>query len=346
MKTNSQPLVSVVTPVYNGAEYLAECIESVLAQTYENWEYVIANNFSTDSSLEIAQQYAQQDARIRVHNNKEFLNQKQNWNHALCQISAESKYCKVLHADDWLFPGCISRMVALAEANPTVGIVSSYRLVEARVELDGLPYPSTFMPGRDICRLNLLGGPRVFGSPTSLLIRSDIIRSRQDFYDESVIHADTEICFDILQDHDFGFVHEVLSFTRRHNESQTSLTHMFNTILLGRLSNFVKYGPIYLNDKEYKNHLNKVLNHYHLFLAESIFDLKGKEFWNYHRNELEKLGHSPSVTRFLKGLFLTSLNSINAAGRLRRAIQRKRQKTSQDTLQWDTVLSSVCSQEN
>ena len=113
-----KPLVSVVTPVYNAEKYLAECIESVLAQTYNNWDYVIVNNCSKDGSLEIANEYARQDSRIRVHNNTEFLSMVQNFNHSLLQISADSKYCKVLHADDLLLPECLMQMVALAEQNP------------------------------------------------------------------------------------------------------------------------------------------------------------------------------------------------------------------------------------
>ena len=66
MDPMKQPLVSVVTPVYNEEKNLAECIESVLAQTYPNWEYVIVNNCSTDRSLQIAESYAAQDKRIRV----------------------------------------------------------------------------------------------------------------------------------------------------------------------------------------------------------------------------------------------------------------------------------------
>ncbi|MFZ1974630.1 MAG: glycosyltransferase family 2 protein, partial [Candidatus Acidiferrales bacterium] len=60
------PLVSIVTPAYNEENYLAECVESVLAQTYTNWDYTIVNNCSTDATLAIAQKYAAGDPRIRV----------------------------------------------------------------------------------------------------------------------------------------------------------------------------------------------------------------------------------------------------------------------------------------
>ena len=56
-----QPRVSVVTPVHNEERYLAECIDSVIAQTYQNWDYTIVDNCSTDRSLEIAQAYGEKD---------------------------------------------------------------------------------------------------------------------------------------------------------------------------------------------------------------------------------------------------------------------------------------------
>ena len=347
MNLKSQPLVSVVTPVYNTEKYLAECIESVLAQTYQNWEYVIVNNCSTDRSLEIAQQYARQEARIRIYDNAEFLSQFQNWNHAMRQISPESRYCKVLHADDWLFPECIARMVEVAEAHPSVAIVSGYRLDEDQVDLDGLPYPSIFMRGCDVCRLSLLGGPWLFGSPTSLLIRSDVIREREPFYDESVIHSDTESCFDILQDHDFGFVHQIVTFTRRHNESVTSRTHQFETRRLAGFIFLLRYGPVYLNEEEYEKRLEEAVEGYHRFLARRVFDLKGKEFWSYHRSELGRLGYPVSTARLIKGVFFELSDLRQAIRRLRRAMRRKKaQEASQDVPGWDTVLSSICSQED
>src|SRR5579864_8803850 len=109
MKTGSQPLVSIVSPVYNESEHLAECIESVLAQTYQNWDYTIVNNCSTDGSMEIARRYAAQDRRIRIHENQHFLPVIQNHNAAFRQTSPDSKYCKVVLSDDWIFPECIER---------------------------------------------------------------------------------------------------------------------------------------------------------------------------------------------------------------------------------------------
>lgn len=67
------PLVSIVLPVYNGEKYLASAIESILAQSYRNWELILVNDCSTDRSLEIMENYAGKDARIRVVQNAENL---------------------------------------------------------------------------------------------------------------------------------------------------------------------------------------------------------------------------------------------------------------------------------
>ncbi len=299
MNVRARPLVSVVTPVYNCEKYLAECIESVLAQTYHNWEYVIVNNCSTDRSLQIAQDHALKDSRIRIHNNSQFLGMLQNHNHALRQICADSKYCKVVHADDWLFPECVEKMVQLAEEHPSVGLVGAYGLEEIYVTWHGLPYPSTVVPGREICRQSLLEGLYVFGTPTCLLIRNDLVRSRKCFYSESNFHADSEVCYELLQNTDFGFVHQVLTFTRRHNAAATTFAERFNTFLPGELTCLVKYGRVYLASEEYEKCLKENLDGYYRFLAESLLSRREKEFWDYHRTELKKLNLPLSRTKLI-----------------------------------------------
>ena len=294
MYSDSQPLVSVLTPVYNGEKYLADCIESVLAQTYKNWEYLIVNNCSTDQSLEIAKSYAKTDPRVRIHNNHSFVNARQNHNIGFRLISSEGKYCKVVQADDWLFPECISRMVNIAEANPSVGIVGAYILKGEKVECDRLPLSSKIVSSREICRADLFSGPgtSVFGSPTSLLIRSDLIRPHKDFYAEANIYADREATYEVLKYSDFGFVHQVLSYERTHDYQESSFVRKVGGYLPGKLNILKKYGPVYLTKEEYEERLNQKMKEYYRFLGHGALVLREKEFWDYHINELKKAGFS------------------------------------------------------
>ena len=169
---SKEPLVSVVTPVHNGEKFLAMCVESVLSQAYENWEYFIIDNKSSDRTSEIAESFAAKDDRIRVVTNDTLLPMIENWNHSLRQITSDSVYCKVVHADDWLYPECLRQMVKVGEEYPTVGLIGAYRLQGSFVTLDGLPHDDSFVNGHEICRQVLLRKLHIFGSPTSTMIRS------------------------------------------------------------------------------------------------------------------------------------------------------------------------------
>ncbi len=305
--STSEPLVSVVTPVYNGEEYLADCIKSVLRQDYENWEYIIINNCSTDRSLEIAKDCAKKDSRIRVHNNEEFLSMVDNFHHALRQISNKSKYCKIVHADDLLFPNCLHEMVKLAEENPSVGIVSSYALEGNKIKGNGFPYPSASLSGREVCRLSLLGKiPYVFGSPSSLLIRADLIRRRNSFYNKRYLQLlDQTACYDILHNSDFGFVHQILTFSRLHDSSQTTSATRFNRLIIEQLIFLQEYGPKYLTEDELENRFQEKLRIYYRFLSKNIFKFRDKEFCAYHANRFRELTVSFSFFKLLRGLIET-----------------------------------------
>src|SRR5215467_2931744 len=147
----SEPLVTVLTPVYNMGSFLAECIESVLGQSYKNFEYIIVNNCSTDNSLDVALSYAKKEFRIQVHNNEKFVGVMENHNLAFSKMSPAAKYCKMVSADDVIFEDCLKRLVECAEANPSVGIVGCYQLSGTRVRWQGFEYPRTMIPGREIC---------------------------------------------------------------------------------------------------------------------------------------------------------------------------------------------------
>lgn len=291
MDTASQPLVSIVTPVYNDAAFLAECIESVMAQTYQNWDYTIVNNRSTDGSAEIARRYAAQDPRIKVLDNQEFLHALPNHNCALRQISPQSKYCKIVFSDDWIFPQCIAQMVELAEEHPSIGIVGAYGLQGHEILWSGLPYSSALISGREMCRLLFLDGLYVFGTATSLLYRSDLVRSHDPFYNEANVHADMEVCLALLNACDFGFVHQVLTFKRVWRGSISTFSDDIYTLIAGRLHALVTYGPQFLSASEFTACLDRYLSEYYNFLSVSL--LRGRranKFWEYHKKRLKEVG--------------------------------------------------------
>ncbi len=305
----TQPYVSIVTPVYNGEPYLRECMESVLCQTYTHWEYLLVDNCSTDATVAIAQEYAARDSRVRVITNTEFLDVMPNWNRALRQISPDSRFCKVLHADDRLFPNCIEAMVSVALKDDRIGLIGAYRLYGDEIGLDWLPEPDTVFSGRDVCRRYLLGRPDIFGSPSNIMMRSDLVRSRDDFYDEQDLHADTAVCFEILKDHDFGYVHQTLTYTRRHNESVTSRVKIMNTQQAAKFHRLVTFGPVFLTPDEYRRRYREVKEKYYKVLVSrylwKIFkdgrDTR-QDFVAYHRQILQDLDETLDVP-----LLLTSL---------------------------------------
>lgn len=334
MNATSHPLVSVVTPVYNEEDFLAECIESVLAQTYQNWEYIIVNNCSTDRSLEIARHYAATDSRIRVHENVQFLNMLDNHNRAVQQISSDSKYCKVVLGDDWIFPGCLEQMVAVAEAHPSVGIVSAYQLYGEHIYLTGLPYQHTLVPGRDVCREFFMRGLCLFGTQTSVLYRADLVRGRIPFYTETdACCPDWDTCLALLRESDLGFVHQVLTFSRLRPNSFGAITWDMGANLGSMLDFLFGYGRACLTEEEFGECLARQLAEYYRFLGRRAWVEHDGTFWSYHKRILNNNGIPFSIARLLRGALgqlaaslLHPRNALESLARLSRLRQiRSRQ---------------------
>jgi glycosyltransferase involved in cell wall biosynthesis len=331
MNADKHPLVSVLTPVYNGESYLGECIESVLAQTYSNWSYIIVNNCSKDRTLEIASDYAMKDERIRVHNCETFLPIIANHNRAFRLIAPDSKYCKVVSADDWLYPECIGRMVELAEGHPTVGIIGSYQLRggggDWYLRNHGLSYFQRVVPGGEICRSQLLGTRDVFGNPTSTLYRADLVRSTDAFYPNETAEADLSACYKHLKFADFGFVHQVLSFERLHEDRVTTTSTELNAYLSSAISNCITYGLLYMTPKEIEMRVKELLGKYYRFLAVSALSFRNRAFWEYHGRRLNELGYPLSKAKLgryicMKVLDLL-LNPLRTVGSLARRWPRR-----------------------
>lgn len=323
----AKPLVTVLTPVYNGARYLSECLESVRAQTYAHWNLVVVDNASTDGTSELLREHASRDTRIRVSRNERLVGVIENHNLAARQISSETKWVKFLAADDALFPECLDRMVDLGEAHASVGLVVAYQRQGGRVGLTGVPSPTNVVTGRTACRQSLFGHLAIFGNPTSSMIRADLVRRREKFFDEANLHADTAACYDVLQTADLGFVHEVLTYARLHTGSVTfTVARRLNSYLLGHLQILNRYGGIYLTPDEYRTVLNFRLDAYYAFLVRALLSPARREIWKYHCAGLRTLGLPLSRRRLIRALRQDVQRALaspwSEVGKVRRAMSR------------------------
>ena len=117
------PIVSIVLPCYNGAGFLARSIDSVIAQTFTDWELIIVNDCSKDNSLEIMQQYVEKDSRIRIINNEHNLKLPGALNRGFQE--AKGKYLTWTSHDNRMAPTMLEEFVNSLDANPDKGLVTA-----------------------------------------------------------------------------------------------------------------------------------------------------------------------------------------------------------------------------
>lgn len=132
-------LVSLVIPVYNVERYLARCMESVFAQTYENLEILLVEDSSTDSSAELCDEYAAQDKRVRVfHGMSKGLSDARNYGVS----QAKGEYVVFIDSDDYVTADCVEYLYTLAEKNGVDMASAANRMVSDDARPTGAePFP-------------------------------------------------------------------------------------------------------------------------------------------------------------------------------------------------------------
>lgn len=121
MTQSLTPRLCIGLPVYNGARYLAQAIESLLSQTFSDFRLIIADNASTDGTEEICRSYGRQDARIAYHRGA--ANRGAAWNFKRVVQLADAEYFKWTAHDDLYAPEYVQRCVDVLDAHPQVILV-------------------------------------------------------------------------------------------------------------------------------------------------------------------------------------------------------------------------------
>lgn len=255
------PLVSVCIPTYNSEHFITEALESVICQSYVNFEVVILDDCSTDRTATIAHQFATRDQRFTVHINKQNLGMVSNWNR--CLELAQGKYIKYLFGDD-LFSSLdtLKLMVEAIEETPQTVLVSSARtIINAKSHPTGCisNFPDKFSAdGHDVirsCMRKFTRTHNLIGEPSVVMFRKDAaIRGFDHRYNQL---ADIEMWFHLLEKGRFVYLAEPLCSFRHHDGQQTiknelelefvyDLTYLFDDYLKKPYANLGRMAQVYL----------------------------------------------------------------------------------------------------
>lgn len=123
----NEPLVSIIMGVYNEQKTIEYCIESILSQTYSNWEFIICDDCSTDGTFSILKKYVETDARFKILHNEKNSRLAASLNH--CLSVAEGKYVARMDADDASLPERLAKQVEYLETHPDVDVVGCARII-------------------------------------------------------------------------------------------------------------------------------------------------------------------------------------------------------------------------
>src|SRR5512137_1413473 len=124
----NDPKVSVCMPTYNYGRYLAEAVESVISQTFKDFELLVIDDCSCDDTDEVMQSYAARDKRIRYIRNKRNLGMVENWNY--CLREARGEYIKFLFGDDFFTSrNILEQMASVLDSDNSVSLVGSARKI-------------------------------------------------------------------------------------------------------------------------------------------------------------------------------------------------------------------------
>ncbi len=266
------PKVSVCMPNYNYGRFLPEAIESVLRQTYRDFEFIIIDNCSTDNSIEIVREYALSDPRIKFTVNECNIGLVNNLN--LCLQKARGEYIKFLFSDDVLTSETtLERMVSVLDRMSKVALVASARDVideQSQIIKRWIEYKDREdYKGSKIIRDCLIEQKNRIGEPSVVMFRRAHADSGFDLRYRQLV--DLAMWLHILERGDFAYIDEPLCAFRVHQEQQTNVNICDTSIAqepfylledyaaksyinMSPLTRaYMHYVPVYALWKQYKN---------------------------------------------------------------------------------------------
>lgn len=217
----NQIKLSVCIPVFNGEDFIAEAINSVLSQSFTNFELLVIDNCSTDKTVSIVSSFS--DARIRIIQNQSNIGLISNWNKAI--ENAQGKYIKILPADDLIYPNCLQKQCDVLDADiaEEISMVSSRRNIinnKGKVLFNrGFSKTTEVVSGFEAINRNVRSGGNIIGEGGAIMFRKKIIEKTGLFNSPIFYVLDIDLWYKILLHGKLHALPDVLSAFRVSNSS-------------------------------------------------------------------------------------------------------------------------------
>ncbi len=254
-------LVSILLPVYNGQKYLKSAIDSVLAQTHQDFELLACDDCSTDDSYAILEECAAADERIKIVRNQTQQGLFGNYNQ--CWQRAQGTLIKPFAQDDILYPQYLAEGVKTLAQNSHIKLMLSARnlIDENGATLETVsPLPAGLYKGEDLITWSLIFLTNKLGEPVTGMFRAADL----DYgYDTRYFHyGDLELWFRLLSQGDLSFNDQVLCAFRRHEGGTTTANHRHLFDLIDAMRICRQYYSYLEKIGETKEHLYRRLVEY------------------------------------------------------------------------------------
>lgn len=214
-QSTDTPLVSALVTVYNREKYLAESLQSIVDSTYSNIEVVVVDDGSKDRSVEIANEFAARDSRVKFNQNLKNLGDYPNRNRAA--ELATGAYLKYVDSDDRIEPNCIQTMVDAARKHPDAAYILSYPRPENKER-------PLYLSAKEAYEQHLVQQQGFFSSgPLLSLIRTDCFREVGGFRPSARNMGDTILWLELSRRWPLVIVEDGLTFWREHDEQEYNL---------------------------------------------------------------------------------------------------------------------------
>ena len=299
----TDPLVVVVTPVYNGGAFLREAMNSVQAQTYSNLIHLVINNASTDETASILADYENAAVKVVVVHHEDLLPQIPNWNSAFEYLPEGTNWIRWLCADDTMLPACIEKSVACGEQSKKIGFVNAIRDINGEIDAPLWDKDETLIEGKEALARFFMNRGKICAP--HMMVRREVLDPERPFFDDKGAYGfDTDAVLGILENWDFGRVHEHLYHTRQHDDTVTAKESAPRKLHLADWRVFMARHAEAAFGVEHGRAMNRrYRRHYIRLLSKLRWRSGSAQAWPVHKKILERTGLVPSVFDYLDAFF-------------------------------------------